>query len=156
MQRIVMAATTALLFGLVAEVAQAAPITIGVADSGNCYPFMCNDSGSSSGASIQYQQVYAASAFPGATTITSETFYWDFAQAFGGSNTLLGGTYVFSLSTTSAPVNGLNSTMSANIGPDNTQVLSIAFPAGGIPFGTSHTFTNTTAFNYDSVPAICC
>ena len=149
MQRIVMTAAVALLSVLMAEVTQAAPITIGTANTGNCYPLMCNDSGSSSGPSIQYQQVYSASAFPGVTTIISETFYSDFARQFGGSNTLLGGTYVFSLSTTSAPVNGLSSTMSANIGADNTQVLSVSFPAGGIPFGISHTFINTTPFNYD-------
>jgi hypothetical protein len=149
MQKMAMAATAALLLGLATQAVQAAPITIGVASSGNCYPFMCNDSGSSNGPSIQYQQVYAAGAFPGPTTITSETFYSDFAQQFGGTNTLLGGTYVFSLSTTAAPVNGLSGTLSANIGADNTQVLSVTIASGGVPFGTSYTFVNTTAFVYD-------
>ena len=149
MQRTVAAATAALFIGLAAQAVQAAPITIGTATAGNCYPFMCNDTGGNSGPSIQYQQVYSASAFPGLTTINSETFYSDFAQQFGGSNTLLGGTYVFSLSTTAAPVNGLSSTLSANIGADSTQVFSITIPSGGVPFGTSHTFANTTAFVYD-------
>ena len=52
----------------------AAPITIGTAQSGNCYPFMCNDSGTSSGVSIDYQQVYTSSAFSGPVMINSITF----------------------------------------------------------------------------------
>jgi hypothetical protein len=149
MQSLARAVMAALLSGLAAQVAQAAPVTVGTADLAGCYPFMCNDSGSNSGSSIHYQQVYAAGAFSGPITIASETFYRDFAQQFGGSGTLLGGTYVFSLSTTSQPVIPLSSTLSDNNGPDNTQVLSITIPSGGVPFGTSRTFTNTTDFAYD-------
>ena len=36
----------------------ATTVTVGSYDSGNCYPFMCNDSGTSSGVSIDYQQAY--------------------------------------------------------------------------------------------------
>ena len=140
-------ATALLLSGMMAQIAQAAPITIGSNDGGNCYPFMCNDSGTNVGPSIHYQEVYSSGAFAGPVTINSETFYYDFLD--GGSNTLLGGTYVFSLSTTSAPVGGLDSTLSNNIGPDNTQVLTVTIPAGGVSMGTSYTFTNTTSFTYD-------
>jgi hypothetical protein len=111
---------------------------------------MCNDSGTSAGPSIQYQQVYAAGTFSGPVTISSLTFYWLVAQVFGGTDTLLGGTYVFSLSTTSAEVDGLSYTcLSCNLGPDNTEVLSVTIPVGGVLFGTSYTFNDTANFNYD-------
>ena len=58
-------------------------VTVGVANDGNCYPFMCNDSGSSVGPSIHYQQVYAASAFSGLTQINSLTFF----QSIAGGTT---------------------------------------------------------------------
>jgi hypothetical protein len=150
MKRAVLAAIGLLFSGAVSYNANAGTVTIGTADTGNCYPFMCNDSGVSSGPSITYQQVYAASAFPGPISITDEGFAWLFAQQFGGSDTLLGGTYVFTLSTTSAGVDGLNpNSLSANLGADATQVLSVTIPAGGVSFGTSYTFTNTSPFDYN-------
>jgi hypothetical protein len=127
-----------------------AQITVGTSDptQGNCYPFMCNDSGASSGPTLGYQQVYASSAFPSMPVIiTSETFYYQ--SLFGGSDTLLGGTYQFYLSTTSAPVGGLDPTLANNLGPDNTPVLTETIPAGGVPFGTSFTFVNSTPFSYN-------
>lgn len=134
-----------------ASVAFAGSVTIGVANTGNCYPFMCNDSGTNSGISIWYQQVYSSTAFSGPVTISSATFYWQFAQQFGGSDTLLGSTgYEFDLSTTSAAVNGLNAgCLSCNLGADNVIVGDFAIPAGGISFGTSFTFTFPNSFNYD-------
>jgi hypothetical protein len=130
--------------------ALAGSVTIGVADTGNCYPFMCNDSGTNSGISIWYEQVYSSTAFSGPVTITSATFYWQFAQQFGGSDTLLGGGYEFDLSTTSAPVNGLNGgCLSCNLGADNKIVGDFIIPTGGISFGTSFTFTLVNAFTYD-------
>jgi hypothetical protein len=150
MKRIFAAVAGLLLLAAAAHSARAAAVTVGVAGDGNCYPFMCNDSGTSTGQSFDYQQVYAASAFSGPITIGSETFFWEFAQKFGGSDTLLGGTYVFSLSTTAAAVNGLNSSdLALNLGPDNTEVASVTIPAGGVSFGTSFTFDNTTPFAYD-------
>lgn len=150
MKRAVLTAIGLLLSGAVSYSANAGTVTIGTADSGNCYPFMCNDSGASVGPSITYQQVYAASAFSGPISITDEEFAWVFAQQFGGSDTLLGGTYVFTLSTTSTAVNGLNSSsLSSNLGADATQVLSVTIPAGGVSFGTSQTFTNTSPFDYN-------
>jgi hypothetical protein len=110
---------------------------------------MCNGSGTSTGQSIQYEQVYSATAFSGPITITSETFFWNFAQEFGGSDKLLGGTYNLFLSTTSASVGGLSATLNNNLGADNTEVLSLTVPSGGESFGTSFTFTNSTDFNYN-------
>lgn len=151
MKRIFVAAAGLLLLAATGHSAQAGAVTIGVANTpGNCYPLMCNDSGTGIGPSIRYQQVYAASAFPGTVTINSETFYWVFEQVDGGSDTLLGGTYVFSLSTTSAAVNALDaSCLSCNLGADNTEVASVTIPAGGVSFGTAYTFSNTTDFIYD-------
>ena len=142
-------AAALLLSGLTAQGAQAASVTVGTANFANCFPFLCNNSGTNVGIAIGYQQVYAASAFPGTTTINSETFYHIFASQYGGSNTLLGGTSTFDLSTTSAPVGGLASTLANNIGADNTTVLTVTIPAGGVPFGSSYTFINTTPFTYD-------
>src|SRR5208282_5607098 len=58
---------------------------------GNCYPFMCNDSESSTGQSIDYQQVFAPSAFSGTTTVNSITWY--FTPVFPNSYNAIGGTY---------------------------------------------------------------
>jgi hypothetical protein len=66
----------------------AGSVIIGVANTGNCYPFMCNDRGTNSGISIWYEQAYSSSAFSGPVTISSATFY-RVAQRFGGSDVLL-------------------------------------------------------------------
>jgi hypothetical protein len=148
MKKVVLTAVGLLFSGAVSYDANAGTVTIGTVNDANCYPFMCNDSGTSNGPSITYQQVYAASAFPGPISVTDEEF--TLAQGAGVGDTLLGGTYVFTLSTTSAPVNGLNaSSLSANLGADAAQVLSVTIPAGGISFGASYTFTNTSPFDYN-------
>lgn len=71
----------------------AASITVGSMDNGNCYPFMCNDSGTSTGVSIDYQQAYISSAFSGPFNVTSLS--WDY-WPFGGPAIALGGNYSFS------------------------------------------------------------
>ena len=70
-----------------------ADVTVGNYDSGNCYPFMCNDSGTSTGVSIDYQQAYNSAKFSGSTTINSMSWY--FASVFGGNDVILGGNYSF-------------------------------------------------------------
>lgn len=82
---------TLLLVVLSATTMFAATITVGSYDSGNCYPFMCNDSGTSTGVSIDYQQAYAASSFSGPINITSVTYeYWPPSP---GPAYILGGQY---------------------------------------------------------------
>jgi hypothetical protein len=142
------AATTVLLIAL-SSVARAEDVTVGLADNGDCYPFMCNDSGTGSGLAIEYQQVYSSSAFSGPVLITSETFYDLFAQMFGGDDLLLGGNYAFSLSTTSEAVDMLSTVLADNLGADDTTVLTYAASPGGEMFGTDFTFTNTTPFFYN-------
>jgi hypothetical protein len=125
----------------------ATSITVGTATSGNCYPFMCNDSGSASGQSIQYQQVYDAAALAALNSIGSITFFQDFALIFGGSTNLDPGVFAVSLSTTSAAVNGLSTNLASNIGADNA--LFFSGPLSG-PASPSFTIFGTP-FVYSSV-----
>jgi len=125
--------------------AQAGTVTVGSFDGGNCYPFMCNDSGTSTGISIDYQQVYNSARFTsGPVKLTSETFYYD-ANA-GGNEAVLNGNYSVYLSTTSSSVSGLSSNLVSNRGTDWTLVWSGML---GGNFTNSFTITDTTAFNYN-------
>ena len=112
----ILAASCAFAFAAPAH----AGLIIGTADTGNAYPFMCNDSGVSTGVTMEYQQVYSSTAFSGTIDITSLTFYQIFAAQFGGTSTVLAGNYQISLSTTSAAVNGLSTTLANNVGSDDT------------------------------------
>ena len=104
--------------------AMAAPITIGVNNSGNCYPGLCNDSGTNVGPSIDYQQVYTSSAFSGVTSINAITFYFD--NAFSGTSNILSGNYTISLGYTNKLVNGLSNNLASNILGSLTLFLSTA------------------------------
>jgi len=115
---------------LAVSVAPAQALVIGApgdANTGNCYPFGCTGWGT------EYQQVYASTDFSGPITITDIRFYHLNYSADAG--TLNSGTFTFSLSTTSAPVNGLSSTLANNLGLDNTQVFSGTLP-GTVAFGS--------------------
>jgi hypothetical protein len=113
-------------------------------DSSNCIPFGCITAPNIWGP--EYQQVYAASDFPAAFTITDLRFYHtDFA---GLTNALDGGTFTISLSTTSAAVNGLNSAnLAANLGADNKVVFSGSLPSS-VPFGSFFDIF-VSPFDYD-------
>src|SRR5271169_4242912 len=69
----------------------ASSVTVGSMDSGNCYPFMCNDSGTNVGQSIDYQEAYVSTAFSGPFTVSSISWY-DYPQ---GPAIILGGSYTF-------------------------------------------------------------
>jgi hypothetical protein len=76
--------------------------TVGSRDSGNCYPFNCNDSGTSTGQSIDYQEIYSSSAFSGAETINNITFYdW---TPYSVTPTVLSGNYDIIFGTTTQPL----------------------------------------------------
>jgi hypothetical protein len=100
-------------------------------DQGNCFPFGCSGG-------TRYQQVYAASQFPGPLTIDDITFY----NTQYDAGTIAPGTYKFHLSTTSAAVDGLSTTFADNVGADDAlfAVLtgggsaSPSFTVGGTPF----------------------
>jgi hypothetical protein len=133
-----------LAFSLALAGVASADTTVGTYNTGNCYPFMCNDSGTNSGQSIFYEQVYSSSAFSGTVSISSLTFY--FASQFGGSSLFINGNYLIELSTTSAPVNGLSSNLLANIGGDNQTFFSGNL--GGMDSNPQVTI-NGTPFTYN-------
>jgi len=125
-----------------------ADVVIGTADTGNCYPFMCNDSGSNVGQSIEYQQVYAASQFSGPASINEITFFQNFALQFAPGTSVLNGDYNIYLSTTSAAVNGLSSNAAANEGADNTLFFSGNL-AQDLSLSSGLLNINGSTFNYD-------
>jgi PEP-CTERM motif len=123
-----------------ADVIVGAPASTG---SGDCIPFGCNFFDESN---TDYQQVYGSTNFSGPITITALEFFHtiDFS---GGGTEPQAGSYVISLSTTQAAVNGLDATdLSNNLGPDNTTVYS-----GDVPTlsGSVLKFILTTPFTYD-------
>jgi hypothetical protein len=111
---------------------------------------MCNDSGTSVGPSILYQEAYNSSFFPGSVTIHSLQF--QFAQPSGGSPVILGGTYNFSLGYSAVGL-ALGTTLSSNFMGPPTAVGTFTIPAGGINFGTLLTFNLTTPFAYNPATA---
>jgi hypothetical protein len=123
----------------------AAPFTIGNMDSGNCYPFMCNDSGTNVGPSINYQEAYNSSFFPGAVTISSLQFQFG---PFGGSPVILGGTYSFSLGYSAVGL-ALGTNLASNFAGLPTPVGTFTIPAGGMNYGMLLTFNLTTPFAYN-------
>lgn len=107
---------------------------------GNGFPFTL------SGFS-RYQQVYASSQFR-ASTITGIRFFRTVNP--DGTGDIANARFTFSLSTTRAAVNGLNTAnLGANVGADNTQVLNLLAQGVNIPFGQSFTLMFTNAFNFD-------
>src|SRR5687767_8158034 len=93
----------------IAGLMNAATITVGVNDSGNCYPFSCGPSDDLT----RYQQVYTASAF-GSTPfyINSLTFFLSQEGPMDEAD------YTLSLSTTSASVTTLSDDLDSNVGAD--------------------------------------
>lgn len=144
------AALSAGLFG-----AAHAQLVIGSPGSpghGNCYPFGCTALNVTYPWGPDYQQVYNANDFSGPITITSLTFYNHNFILAGGSSPVDTGTFQISLSTTSAPVNGLDfNTLTNNVGADNTQVYDGSLPGlsgpGGV--GGQMIIQLTTPFTYD-------
>jgi PEP-CTERM motif len=106
------------VIGLVffATASRASDITVGSADTLNCYPFTCNDSGTNTGQSIEYQQVYDASGFSGTTAFDTLTFYNALATSFGLAGPVLPGTYAINFFYTSQAVGSLDPTLASNEG----------------------------------------
>ncbi len=128
-----------LAFGpfMIGTPASAGTIVVGApATGGNFIPF-----GSIAGFP-EYQQVYASSDFPGRVTIDDLEFY----TVAGGTGNPNPGVFKISLSATSAPVNGLSTNLSQNIGSPNTTVYDAALPA--VQNGVL-TIPLSTPFTYD-------
>jgi hypothetical protein len=124
-----------------------ANVTVGTYTGGNCYPFLCNDSGTSVGPTIDYQQAYSHTAFSGAITITNLEFYY--AAQFGGSSTMINGNYGIWLGTSANPFNALSSNQVANRSGDWTLVDSFTVNNNGCDFNPVCTINLTTPFTYN-------
>lgn len=120
----------------------AADVIVGLpadSDIGNCYPFGCAYTG-------EYQQVYTHTQFSGPITITNLEFFN--TQANLGATAMNSGSWVISLSTTSADWDTLSSTFSSNIGGNNTQVFDGNL-AQSWAFGDTLVINLSTPFTYD-------
>ncbi len=122
-----------------------ASVTVGNFDSGNCYPFMCNDTGTSSGVSIDYQQAYNSAKFSGPLNIS--TISWYFASVFGGNDTILGGNYSFYWGYSAVGL-GLSSNLASNYNGASTYLGTAPVPAGGAVYGPVLTLQGIN-FTYD-------
>jgi len=107
------------IIGLVffATASRATDLTIGSADNFNCYPFTCNDSGTNTGQSAEYQQVYGSSAFSGITTFNTLTFYDSYtASQIPNAGPIIPGTYAISFFYTAATPGSIDPTLAPNEG----------------------------------------
>jgi hypothetical protein len=109
---------------------------------------MCNNSGTSTGESIDYQQVFAASAFPdtGPTTINSLTWYY--ASPEPGIPLALGGSYTFYLGYSNYQVNSLSANIGNNAASETLLGTGI-IPPGGINDDPELTYSGFTPFVYN-------
>ena len=110
----------------VTATASATTITFGNPASGeaNLFPF---SSEYSALFATRYQQVYNEALFSGLSDISAVTFYGVSGPGFApGTNA--SGTYTLSLSTTSKPVGGLDTSMANNLGVDSQTFFSGALP----------------------------
>ena len=151
-----------ILTALAVTAPASAGLIIGSYDTGNCYPFLCNDSGTDVGQSIDYQEVYPASAFNKPIAIKSVSFFYDAAD--GGPSKVLGGTYKFYLSYAANVVGSLDATLANNVlgaqklfatvggGADTDPIWTIH----GAPFhykpSVADLLLEVVAFNKDNVP----
>jgi hypothetical protein len=124
-----------------------ADVTVGTYNTGNCYPFLCNDSGVTTGTSIDYQQAYSHTAFSGPITITNLEFAY--AAQFGGSSIMIDGTYGIWLGTSANPFNALSSNQVANRSADWTLVDTLTVSGNGCDFNPLCTINLTTPFTYN-------
>jgi hypothetical protein len=111
-----------------------ANVTYGTFNAKDCFPFMCNNSGTSTGQSIDYQEVYAASSFSGPTTITGIDWYLD-ATDSGSFVNILGGDYTVYLGYAALNAVGNLSNSLANFTSGRTQVDAFTIAAGGSAYG---------------------
>ncbi len=137
-----------LLVVLSAGILMHADVTVGTFVTGNCYPLMCNDSGTSSGQSIDFQQVYTHSAFSGPTTINAITWYYDTMD--GGNAIAIGGTYTFEWGYAAfGSVNNLSTNLAGNYISGPNVIGTATIPVGGIPDDPTLTLSGFAPFTYD-------
>ena len=124
-----------------------ADVTVGTIDpnSGNCYPFSCNDSGSNVGQSIDYMQVYSSSAFSGKIAVTD--LEWYIAPHFGGTGLAIGGAYSFYWGY-GGVVGGLSTILASNYTSGPNFLGTATIPVGGINENPTLVL-NGVSFTYD-------
>ncbi len=130
---------------LLAQAAPASAVTVGNFDSGNCYPALCNDSGTSTGQTIDWQEVYSHNAFSGPLTIDSITFFFD--QSTAGLSNVLAGDYTVSLSYSAFAPGSLSTTLANNVG--SPQVLFSSGHVSGLDSANPSTTITGAPFSYD-------
>jgi hypothetical protein len=116
--RILVASTALLVSAMFCSLASANTVTIGAGNEANADPFYGNFY------SGEYQQVYLSSLFSGPVDITGITFFCATSPVSGCTNGMINGGLTINLSTTSAGVNTLSTTYSANLGSNNTLFFS--------------------------------
>ena len=123
-----------------------ADVTVGTYTTGNCYPFLCNDSNTNVGISIDFQQAYDRAAFNGPITITDIGF--NYAAAFGGTTTVLAGTYDVYLAyvATGENWNNLSTTLTDNY---NARTLVATLNENGTTNTNPSWSFNITPFLYN-------
>jgi hypothetical protein len=141
-----MKATLTMLF-LSASMLYAGSVTVGSPDSGNCYPFMCNDSGTSEGASIDYQEDFSSSYLSSLGNAPILSISWTYFPGYGPS-TVLGGDYSFYWGY-SANGLALSADLPSNYNGASNYLGTLDIPAGGQDFGTTLTFSGFSPFTYD-------
>jgi len=134
------------LFGLLSvTVMLHASVTVGSFNTGNCYPFMCNDSGSNVGQSIDYQEAYVSTAFSGPLTVNTISWF-DYPL---GPAVILGGSYTFYWGYSAVGL-GLTGNFATNwVGGAGTLLGTATVPAGGVNFGTVLTLSGFSPFTYN-------
>lgn len=118
-------------------------VTVGITDTGNCYPFSC----AASDSVIEYQQVFSSTAFSGPIAIRNVSFFQYPVDPSVYSGMMDTASYTVSFSTTSASVNGLDTNPANNIGGDNTEFGT--YTLGGPMPATLTLADNYGAFIYD-------
>jgi PEP-CTERM motif len=131
--------------GVAASALPASALTVGSKDSGNCYPFNCNDSGSNVGQSFDYQEMYLGTAV-GAITINQISFQ---AWPFGNTPALLGGSYDITLGTTFSPLGSVGLVPLNNVATfDNVTISSAHGISNYLTFnGVAYAFNPLTEGN---------
>lgn len=138
---------TLLMVVLSATSVFATTVTVGNMDSGNCYPFMCNDTGTNVGVSIDYQQAFNSAAFSGPMNISSMS--WDFAPPFGGLPIALGGNYTFYWGYSAVSL-GLNpSNLAGNYNGSANPLGTASINPGGLNYGSTLILTLGSPFTYN-------
>jgi len=137
------------LFGLLLMtlMLHASSVTVGSMDSGNCYPFMCNDSGTNVGQSFDYQEAYVSTAFSGPFTVNSMS--WSLFTGSGPA-VVLGGSYTFYWGYSAVGL-GLGIPLANNYSGAPSLIGTATVPAGGVNFGTVLTLSGFAPFTY--IPA---